>query len=64
MKTYTVLFDTGEYYNAQPLSRDPKTAWKEFRRYQRLYKWKRSIVLIHGYYKTFKYTDEKGAYWL
>lgn len=63
MKTYTVLFDTGEYYNAQPLSRDPKTAWKEYRSYQRIYKWKRCVMLIHGYYKAVKYTNEKGAYW-
>ena len=66
MKTYTVLFDTGEYYNARLLSRDPKRAWTEYRHLQRLYEsqWKRSIVLIHGYYKQFKYTDEKGAQWL
>ena len=65
MKTYTVLFDTGEYYNARLLSRDPKRAWMEYRHLQRLYEsqWKRSIVLIHGYYKTFKYTNEKGAQW-
>ena len=65
MNTYTVLFDTGEYYNARLLSRVPKTAWKEYRHLQRLYssQWKRSIVLIHGYYKTFKYTEEKGAQW-
>lgn len=66
MKTYTLLFDTGDYYDARRLSSDPKRAWIEYRHLQRLYEfhWKRSIVLIHGYYKQFKYTDEKGAYWL
>lgn len=64
MKTYTVLFDTGTYYGSKLLTMYPKTAWKEYRSYQRLYKWKRSVLLIHGYYKAVKYTDEKGAYWL
>ena len=65
MKSYTLLFDTGEYYDARRLSWDPKTAWKKYRHLQRLYssQWKSSIVLIHGYYKAFKYTEEKGAQW-
>ena len=63
MKTYTLLFDTGIYYGSKRLSMDPKIAWKEFRRYQRLYGWKRCVMLIHGYYKAVKYNGEKGAYW-
>lgn len=66
MKTYTLLFDTGDYYNARLLSLGAKRAWKEYRHLQRLYglHWKGSVMLIHGYYKAVKYTNEKGAQWL